>query len=146
MTVMFEVVIGKNPNQSVSQINLPLDTMLAVSVLICWFFSWGKRDQVRKDSTLVFEFWVIWALRSNINWFILTFYCLINFEVTFRGSGHWQYFCMIVHFLQCMWFIYLTTHVHAHTYMFVYIHTQFLQTVLHRNVRLFSFLLSSVSG
>lgn len=56
MPVMSEILFGKNPSQSVSQTNLPLYTPSAVSCLVCHFFlAKKKKDQVRKESTSVFE-------------------------------------------------------------------------------------------
>lgn len=114
MLVMSEILIG---SQSVSQTNLSLDTILAVSDLTCWFSLGKKRVQVRKDSTWAFELGVIRALYSNINLF--PFYTVfINFDVTLWDSGPsgntsvWQriFFCV------CSLYIYKHTHLHAYIY------------------------------
>lgn len=127
MPVMSEILIGKNPSQSVSQINLSLDTTLAANGLICWFFLGGKGDQVRKDSTIVFELCGIWALHSNINWFVSSLSCLINLEVLFSTLQAvvtleillYDSSSSLVHV------VYIHKHIHLHIYTHTYTRTDF---------------------
>lgn len=89
MPVMSETLIGKK-SKSISFTDKSFSWYYFNSkwLNLLIFFLGGKRDQVRKDSTSVFELWIIWALHSNINLFPFST-VLNNFEVIFniRGSG-----------------------------------------------------------